>query len=76
MESTNKNDYNLAPIRGIGLSVKVKKRFTVAEVLSAGVLKHANHDQFFCSSEDYLPLYPEKSFQYSREWRVIYGREV
>ena len=76
MESTDKNDYNLAPIRGNILSVKVKERFTVAKVLSAGVLKHANHDQFFCSSEDYLPLYPEKSFQYSREWRVIYGREV
>ena len=67
MESTDKNDYNLAPIRGSILSVKVKERFTVAKVLSAGVLKHANHDQFFCSSEDYLPLYPEKSFQYSRE---------
>ena len=67
MESTGKNDYNLAPIRGSRLSVKVKKRFTVAEVLSAGILKYVNHDQLFCSSEDYLPLYPEKSFQYSRE---------
>ena len=60
MESTDKNDYNLGPIRGSRLPVKVQKRFTAAEVLSAGILKHSNHDQFFCSSEDYLLLYPDQ----------------
>ena len=54
MESTDKNDYNLGPIRGSCLPVKVQKSFTAAEVLSAAILKHSNHDQFFCSSEDYL----------------------
>ena len=54
MESTDKNDYNLGPIRGSRLPVKVQKRFTAAEVLSAAILKHSNHDQFFCFLEDYL----------------------
>ena len=52
MESTDKNDYNLGSIRGSRLPVKVKKIFTAAEIHSAGILKHSNHDQFFCSSED------------------------
>ena len=60
MESTDKNDYNLGPIRGSRLPVKVQKSFTAPEVLSAGNLKHSNHDQLFCSSEDYLLLYPDQ----------------
>ena len=60
MESTDKNDYNLGPIRGSRLSVKVQKSFAAAEVLSAGILKHSNHDQFFYSSEDYLLLFPDR----------------
>ena len=60
MESTDKNDYNPGPIRGSRLPVKVQKKFTAAEVLSAGILKHSNHDKFFCSSEDYLLLYPDQ----------------
>ena len=60
MESTDKNEYNLGPIRGSCLSEQVQKSFTVAEVLSAGILKHSNHDQFFCSSENYLLLYPDQ----------------
>ena len=60
MESTDKNDYNLGPIRGSRLPVKVRKSFTAAEALAAGILKHSNHDQFFCSSEDYLLLYPDQ----------------
>ena len=52
MESTDKNDYNLGPIRGSRLPVKVQKSFAAAEILSAGILKHSNHDQFFYSSED------------------------
>ena len=60
MESTDKNDYNLGPIRGSRLPVKVQKSFRAAEVLSAGILKYSNHDQFFCSSEDYLLLYPDQ----------------
>ena len=60
MESTDKNDYNLGPIRGSRLPVKVQKSFAAAEVLSAGILKHSNHDQFFYSSEDYLLLFPDR----------------
>ena len=64
MESTDKNHYNLGPIRGSRLPVKIQNSFIAAEVLSAGSLKHSNHYQFFCSSEDYILLYPD---QYSRE---------
>ena len=60
MECTDKNDYNLGPIRGNRLPVKVQKSFKAAEVLSAGILKHSNHDQLFCSSEDYSLLYPDQ----------------
>ena len=60
VESTNKNDYNLGPVRGSHLPVKVQKTFTAAEVLSAGILKHSNYNQFFCSSENHLLLYPEQ----------------
>ena len=60
MECTDKNDYNLGPIRGSRLPVKVQKSFKAAEVLSAGILKHSNHDQLFCSSEDYSLLYPDQ----------------
>ena len=60
IESSDKSDYNLGPIRGIRLPVKVQKIFTAPEVLSAGILKHSNHDQLFCSSEDYLLLYPDQ----------------
>ena len=60
MEPTDKNDYNLGPTGGSRLPVKVQKSFTSAEVLSARILKHSNHDQFFCSSEDYLLLYPDQ----------------
>ena len=71
LESTDKNDYNLGLIRGSHLPVKVQKIFTAAEVLSAGILKHSNHDQSFCSSEDYLLLFtisrPENGYQYSME---------
>ena len=58
MESTDKKDYSLGPLRGSRHPVKVQKSFKAAEVLSVGVLKHSNHDQFFCYSEDYLLLYP------------------
>ena len=60
MESTDKNDHNLGPIRGSRLPVKVQKGFAAAEVISAGILKHSNHDQFFSSSEDYLLLFPDR----------------
>ena len=38
MESTDKNDYNLGPIRGSRLPVKVQKSFTATKVFSAGFL--------------------------------------
>ena len=80
LESTDKNDYNLGLTKGSCLPVKVQKIFTADKVLSAGILKHSNHDHSFCSSEDYLLLFtisrPENGYQYSMEWRVIYGREV
>ena len=60
IKSTDKNNYNLGPIRGSRLPVKVQKTFTAAKVLSAGILKHSNHDEFFCSSEDCLLLYPDQ----------------
>ena len=63
MESTDKNDYHLGPIRGSRLPVKVQKSFTAAEVLSAEILKHSNHDQFFCSSEDYEGAKQMKCFE-------------
>ena len=63
MEPTDKNNYNLGPIRGSRLPVKVQKSFTAAEVLSAGILKHSNHDQFFCSSEDYEGAKQMKCFE-------------
>ena len=63
MEPTDKNNYNLGPIRGSHLPVKVQKNFTAAEVLSAEILKHSNHDQFFCSSEDYEEAKQIKYFE-------------
>ena len=59
-ESTDKNHYNLGPIRGSRLPVKIQNSFIAAEVLSVGIfLKHSNHYQFFCSSDDCLLLYPD-----------------
>ena len=47
MESTDKNGYSLIPLKGSRLPVKVQKIFTAAEVLSAEIFKHANHDSSF-----------------------------
>ena len=40
MEPTDKNNYNLGPIRRNCLPVKVQKNFTAADVFSAEILKH------------------------------------
>ena len=47
MESTDKSCYSLSPLNGSRLPTKVQKSFTAAEVLSAEIFKHPNHDSSF-----------------------------
>ena len=47
-------------VRGSKLPVQVGKDSTAFEVLSRAVEKHANHDQFFASMEEYVLLYPDQ----------------
>ena len=46
--------------RGSRLTTKVLKSFGPNEVAHAAVRKHADHDQFFCGSDDHVLFYPEQ----------------
>ena len=46
--------------RGSRLATKVLKSFGPTEVAHAAVRKHADYDQFFCGSDDYLLCYPDQ----------------
>ena len=46
--------------RGSPLATKVLKLFGPTEVARAAVRKHANHDQFFYGSDDYVLCYPDQ----------------
>ena len=46
--------------RGSRLATKVLKSFGPTEVAHAAVRKHADHDQFFCGSDDYVLCYPDQ----------------
>ena len=45
---------------GSWLATKVLKLFGLTEVAHAAVRKHADHDQFFCGSDDYVLWYSDK----------------
>ena len=46
--------------RGSRLATKVLKSFGPTEVAQAAARKHADHDQFFCGSDDYVLCYPDQ----------------
>ena len=46
--------------RGSRLATKVLKSFGPTEVAHAAVRKHADHDQFFCGSDDYVLWYSDQ----------------
>ena len=46
--------------RGSRLATKVLTSFCPSEVAHAAVRKHADHDQFFCGSDDYVLWYSDK----------------
>ena len=55
-----KNEFaELKPVRGKRLPVKVLETSIAAEILLTAVEKHANHNQEFCASEDWVLLYPD-----------------
>ena len=45
---------------GSRLATKVLKSFGPTKVAHAAVRKHADYDQFFCGSDDYLLCYPDQ----------------
>ena len=46
--------------RGSRLATKVLKSFGPTEVTRAALRKHADHNQFFCGSDDYVLCYPDQ----------------
>ena len=55
------NEKGMVPIkRGSRLATKVLKSFGPSEVVHAVVRKHADLDQFFCGSGDYVLYYPDQ----------------
>ena len=46
--------------RGSRLAINVLKSFGPTEVARTAVRKHADHDQFFCGSDDYVLCYPDQ----------------
>ena len=46
--------------RGSRLATKMLKSFFPIEVAHAAVRKHADHDRFFCGSDDYVFCYPDQ----------------
>ena len=47
-------------VRGSRLPVKVETSFNAGEVLNVALKKHADHDQFFCSLDSYVLMYPDQ----------------
>ena len=55
------NEKGMVPIkRGSRLATNVLKSFGPSEVVHAAVRKHADLDQFFCGSGDYVLYYPDQ----------------
>ena len=46
--------------RGNRLATKIAKKFSSIEVARAAVKKHADHEQFFCGSDEYVLCYPDQ----------------
>ena len=47
--------------RGNRLAIKIAKKFSAKEVARLPVKKHADHDQFFCGSDEHVLCYPDQS---------------
>ena len=47
--------------RGSRLAIKIAKKFSAKEFVGVAVKKHADHDQFFCGSDEYVLCYPDQS---------------
>ena len=48
--------------RGSRLAIKIAKKFSAKEVARPAVKKHADDDQFFCGSDEYVLCYhPDQS---------------
>lgn len=55
-ESNEKGDS--FPNSGSKTPAKLGKQYTAEEVSETALKKHADHDQLFCSLDDYVPCYP------------------
>ena len=42
------------------LAIKIAKKFSSTELASVAVKNHANHDQFFCGSDEYVLCHPDQ----------------
>ena len=47
--------------KGSRVAIKIAKRFSSIKVARVAVKKHADHDQFFCRSDEYVLCYPHQS---------------
>jgi len=47
-------------VRGSKLPVQVPRNANVETILKLSLKKHAEQDQYFCASEDYVLIYPDK----------------
>ena len=47
--------------RGSRLAIKIAKKLSAKEFAGVAVKKHADHDQFFCGSDEYVLCYPDQS---------------
>ena len=56
----NEKDGNLGIVRGSRQTVNVARNSHAGDVLAAAIEKHANHDQYFCSLETHILLYPDQ----------------
>ena len=52
IEANEKGIVSIKP--GSCLAIKIVKKFSLIEVARVSVKKHADHDQFFCNSDEYL----------------------
>ena len=56
------NEKGIVSIKqGSRLAIKIAKKFSSIEVARVAVKKHADHDQFFCGSDEYVLCYPDQS---------------
>ena len=50
----------VANVGGSKLPTRVGKHFNYQQVVDTAVKKHSDHDQYFCSADEYVLLYPDQ----------------